>query len=262
MRLLSKELLRFVARPVSWWVAAGMLVYVVTVVVLSAFTRLGPELAESAAAGTAAAEVAPYALVPVLLAAVSGALLVAGPAGELRALLTVEPRRDHVFRTKTVAAGLAVLPGVAVAYALLAAGLWGVAVTAGDQGDPGTTTDVAALAAQLAWSGVRLLALAVCAAATGAATGAVLGRWWTAIPVLLGALAGIEAGLAWLGAERWSVLTNARAWAAGPAGGGLPVGEAWGAAVGPWWLGGLLLLAAAAAVVALGLLLFRRRELR
>jgi ABC-2 type transport system permease protein len=49
-------------------------------------------------------------------------LLVAGDvaSGGTRAVLTVEPRRGRVYWSKLAAAGLAVVPGVAAAYALLA----------------------------------------------------------------------------------------------------------------------------------------------
>lgn len=251
MRLLFKELQRFAARRVAWWLAAGLLVYVVTVVALAALTDDGGTLAQAVADG----DVAGYALVPVLFACVAGALLVAGPAGGTLALLTVEPRRTHVYRTKAAAAGLAVLPGIAAAYALLVAGLWGIDAVTGAPGGPGTTADAAGLVPGLAWPGARVLALAACAAVAGAAVGATLGRWWAALLVVPGALFGLEAALAGLGGDRWSPLAHARAWIAGPV-----AGEA--APLGPWWLSGLFLLGVVAAVTALGLLVFRRRELR
>ncbi|RPF20283.1 hypothetical protein [Myceligenerans xiligouense] len=250
MRLLFKELQRFAARPLAWWVAAGMLVYVATVVVLAAITG-DDTLTQAVADG----DVAGYALVPVLFACVAGALLVAGPAGGTRALLTVEPRRDRVYWMKAVAAGLAVLPGTAAACVLLVAGLWGVDAVVGPPDDAGTTADPAGLVSQLAWSGVRVLALAAVAAVGGAAVGAALGRWWAAVLVVPGALFGLEAALVGLTAEHWSPLAHARAWVVGPVSDGT-------GPTGPWWLSGLFLLVVAAAVTALGLLAFRRRELR
>ncbi|MBE1875297.1 hypothetical protein [Myceligenerans pegani] len=252
MRLVAKELQRFAVRPAARWVAAGMLVYVVTVVVLAAFTSDGGGLARTVTDG----ELAGYALVPVLFACVAGALLAAGPNGGTRALLTVEPRRDRVYRLRAVAAALAVLPGVAAAYLLLASGLWGVALVAGPADDPGTTTDAAGLLPALAWSGARVLVLAGCAAVAGAAVGAAVGRWWAAVSVVPVALLGLEVILAGLAAERWSPLAHARAWVAGPA-----ASDA-GTSVGPWWLSGLFLLGAVAVVTTVGLLAFRRRELR
>lgn len=254
MRLLAKELRRFALRPVARWVAAGTFVYVVTVVLLAAFTGDGRPLSRTVADG----DLAGYALVPVLLACVAGALLATGPNGGTRALLTVEPRRDRVYWIRAAAAVAAVLPAVAVAYLLIAAGLWGVTVVAGPPDDPGTSADEAGLLRQLAWSGARVLALAVCAAVAGSAVGAAVGRWWAAVPVVVLVPVGVEAVLAALDAEPWSPLAHARAWAAGPTGADAGAGGP----VGSWWASGLLVLTAAAVVTVLGMLAFRRRELR
>lgn len=270
MHLLSKELQRFAARPANWWVAGVLFVYVLTLLVVMAADDDERPLATLLTDGAHATATVALALP----AAIAGILLVAGTRGEMRALLAAEPRRDVVYRTKIGAAALGVAPGVAVAYVVHAGGAWAIHAMAGTlvapgAGGPGTGTGggngeaaaiasgTAELAADLAWAGLRVVALAACAAALGAALGAMIGRRSVAVLVLCLALLGIERAARGLDAPGWSVLMNARAWVAGPGAEGLSPGGA-----GPWWLCGLIVLAVTAVVVGAGVPAFRRRELR
>jgi ABC-2 type transport system permease protein len=188
---------------------------------------------------------------------VAGVLLVTGAAaaGGTRAVLTVEPRRGRVYWTKLAAAGLAVVPGIAAACAVLAFGMYWTHRRAGMLG--GTPSD---LVDALAWCGVRVLALAVCAAVSGAALGLLVRRWWVAVglavawflveeQVVLGASSGIG---------NWLPFTNADAWVRGtrmvPSGDGLPAD--------PLLHSGLLLLGIAVVLALLGSVVFRHRDVR
>lgn len=185
MGLLWAELRRFGVRPAIRWIAGGMLAHVALVVALTAFETDTSTLAELLARG----ELALYAMILVLLACVAGVLLVTGDAaaGQTRAVLTVEPRRGRVYWSKVAAAALAVLPGVAVAYAVLALGMYGVHARADALGAASSE-----LALALLWCGVRVLALAACAAASGAALGVLVRRWWIAVGlVAVGSVGGV-----------------------------------------------------------------------
>jgi ABC-2 type transport system permease protein len=250
--LLWAELRRFGVRPAIRWIAAGMLLHVALAVVLTAFARGSSTLAGMLEQG----QISFYALISVFLAYVAGVLLVTGEAaaGGTRALLTVEPRRGRVYWSKVAAAGLAVVPGVAAAYALLAVGMYAVHARAGALGGP--ASDVVSA---LAWSGVRMLALAVCAAAAGAALGLVLRHWWMAVGL----------AVAWFLIERtvldpaswagdWFLFANADAWVRG----------AWTVVPGeavlavPLVHSALLLLGVTAVLTLLGAAVFRRRDVR
>ncbi|WP_369375433.1 hypothetical protein AB1046_11620 [Promicromonospora sp. Populi] len=243
MGLLLAELRRFGVRPAIRWIAAAMLLYVALVVALTAFDADPSTLTERLAQG----ELSLYAMTSVVLAMVAGVLLVTGDAasGGTRAVLTVEPRRGRVYWSKVAAAGLAVLPGVAVAYALLAAGLYGVHARVDLLG--GAQPD---LVSALAWSGVRVLALAVCTAVGGAALGVLVRRWWVAVALVV----------AWFVAELivlsttsvapdWSLATSADAWVRGT--GAVPLVQS-----------ALLLLGVTVVLAGLGAVVFRRRDVR
>lgn len=250
MRLLSKELQRFAVRPSTWWLGAVLLAYVV-ITTLVALLRADPAgtMADRIDEGTLATS----ALGLPLLAAVTGILLVTSSSGETRAALAVDQRRDRLFYTKVAAAGIAVVPGVVVAYTLFVAALWVVHAATGSletPSGPGST----ALVVSLAWTGVRIVALAGCGAAIGAALGAMLARWWTALLVLNLSLLGIERALFGLDAQRWSLLLSAREWAAGP------LSEVEDVAWGPWWAGGFFVLLVTVLIAVLGLVVFRRRN--
>lgn len=248
--LLWAELRRFGVRPAIRWIAAGMLAHVALAIVLTAFETGASTLAAMLGQG----EVSFYAMTSVLLAYVAGVLLVTGDAasGGTRALLTVEPRRGRVYWGKVVAAALAVLPGVAAAYTLLALGLYGVHARAGALGGP-----PADLALALTWSGVRVLALAACAAAAGAALGVLVRRWWVAVPLVMAWFLVEESVLSTMTTGReWFVFANADAWVRGTrdvlAGDGL-------LAV-PFVHSALLLLAVTAVLTVLGWVVFRHRD--
>lgn len=254
MRRLSKELQRFAARPATWWIGGALLV---TVVVLLGFVIAdvgGRTLADRVADGGLASGALAFA-VPAVIA---GILHVTGARGELRATLAVEPRRDVVYRTRIAGAALGVVPGVAVAYLLYAGGAWGVHAIAGTLVPPGAAQDTtAALAAGLAWTGLRAVALAAGAAALGGAVGAMAGQWPVSALVLFISLLGLDRALRGLAGPGWPITMNARAWLAGPDATALaPAGA------GPWWAAGLIVLGVVAVVVVTGLLVFRHREMR
>ncbi|GAA1874758.1 hypothetical protein [Myceligenerans crystallogenes] len=252
MRGVFKELQRFAGRARGWWVAGLLLVAVVVLLGVMVLDDDGRTLAERVADGGFASG----ALAFVMPAAIAGIVLVAGASGELRAMLAVEPRREVVYRTKVSAAALVVVPAVAAAYLLYAGGAWGVHAAAGMPAD-GAGPDTAGLAAELAWTGLRVLALAAAAGALGGALGTMIGRWPVATLVLCIALATIERVCRGLDAPEWSLTMNARAWLAGPHAVALTPGGA-----GPWWMGGLVVLGVVAVAVVVGSLVFRRRELR
>lgn len=204
--LVWAELRRFAVRPAIRWIAAGMLVHVALAVVLTAFEADASTLAAMLGQG----QISFYAMTSVFLAYVAGVLLVTGDAasGGTRALLTVEPRRGRVYWSKVAAAALAVLPGVAAAYALLAAGTYAAQARVGALGGP-----PADLALALAWSGVRVLALAACAAAGGAALGVLVRRWWVAVPLVVAWFLVEETVLsAATRGREWFPVANADAW--------------------------------------------------
>ncbi|GAA4726078.1 ABC-2 family transporter protein [Promicromonospora umidemergens] len=249
--LLWAELRRFGVRPAIRWIAAGMLLYVVLVLGLEAFEADASTLAGLLADG----DISFYAMTPVFLAYVAGVLLVTGDAasGGTRALLTVEPRRGRVYWSKVVAAGVAVLPGVAVACAVLGLGMYGLHARADMLGGPPSE-----LALVLTWTGVRALVLAACAAAGGAALGVLVRRWW-AVPLAAAWFLIDERVLgASSPARHWSLLANADAWVRGTetalSGDGL-------LAV-PLLHSALLLLGVTAALTLLGWVVFRYRDVR
>lgn len=250
MGLVWAELRRFGMRPAIRWIAAGMLAHVALAVTLTAFEPDTSTLAGMLEQG----QIAFYAMTSVLLAYVAGVLLVTGDAAEggTRALLTVEPRRGRVYWSKVAAAGLAVLPGVAAAYALLAVGMYGVHAHAGVLG--GAPSD---LAFALTWSGVRVLALAACAAAGGVALGVLLRRWWVAVPLVVAWFLVEETVLSTTsGVRDWFVSTSADGWVRGtrtvlPGDGLLTV---------PLVHSGLVLLCATVALTVLGWFAFRRQD--
>lgn len=249
--MLWAEVRRFAVRPAIRWIAAGMLLYVAFAVALTAVEVDVSTLAERIEQG----EIASYALTTVFLAAVAGVLLVTGEAasGGTRALLIVDPRRGRVYWSKLVAAGLAVLPGVAVAYALLASCLYGLHARADLLG--GAPSD---LVSALAWSGVRVLALAVCAAAVGAALGMLVRDWRVAVALLVVWVVVEDRALGVTSPARdWLPLTNADVWVRG-------TGDLSGAAVlaVPLVHSALLLLGLTLVLTVLGALVFRRRDVR
>ncbi|MDR7384293.1 hypothetical protein [Promicromonospora iranensis] len=248
--LLWAELRRFGARPAIRWIAAGMLGHVALAVALTVFEVGSSTLARMLEQGA----ISFYALTSVFLAYVAGVLLVTGDAasGGTRALLTVEPRRSRVYWSKVAAAALAVLPGVAAAYTLLALGMYGVHARAGMLGGPASD-----LATELTWSGVRVLALAACAAAGGAALGVLVRRWWVAVPLVVVWFLVEETALSTASAgQQWFLFTNADTWVRGtrtvvPGDGLLAV---------PLVHSALLLLGAAVVLTVLGWVVFRRRD--
>ncbi|MEU4364860.1 hypothetical protein [Promicromonospora sp. NPDC023987] len=250
--LLWAELRRFGVRPAIRWIAAGMVLHVVVAVALTAFEADVSTLAELLTRG----EISFYAMTSVFLAYVAGVLLVTGDAasGGTRALLTVEPRRGRVYWSKVAAAGLAVLPGVAAAYALLALGMYGVQARAGGLGGP-----PAELALALTWSGVRVLALAACAAACGAALGVLVRRWWMAVLLAAAWVLVEETVLSTMPpAPAWLVFANADGSIRGT--GTLLSGDAILAV--PVGHSALLLLCGTTALTLLGWVVFRYRDVR
>jgi ABC-2 type transport system permease protein len=250
--LLWAELRRFAVRPAIRWIAAGMLMHVALAVALTAFEAGASTLAGMLEQG----HISFYALASVFLAYVTGVLLVTGDAaaGGTRAVLTVEPRRGRVYWSKVAAAALAVLPGVAAAYTLLALGMYAVHARSGM-----LAASAPDLGLALTWSGVRVLALAACAAAGGAALGVLVRRWWVAVPLVV----------VWLLVEE-TVLSTA------------PMGREWFlSANADWWVRGtrtvlfgdgllavplvhsaLLLLSVTVLLTVLGWVVFRRRDVR
>ena len=248
--LLWAELRRFGVRPAIRWIAAGMLVHVALAVALTAYEVNASTLA----ALLEQDDISFYAMTSVFLAFVAGVLLVTGDAasGATRAVLTVEPRRGRVYWTKVAAAGLAVLPGVAAAYALLALGMYAVHARAGVLGDPGSD-----LALELTWSGVRVLALAACAAAGGAALGVLLRRWWVAVLLVVGWFLIEETALSTAFRLRdWLMFANAAGWVRGTR--SVPPGE--GILAVPLVHSGLVLLGLTAVLTVFGWVVFRRRD--
>ncbi|WP_129789076.1 hypothetical protein [Promicromonospora panici] len=249
--LLWAELRRFGTRPANLWIAAGMLLHVALAVALTAFEAGATTLAGMLEQG----QISFYAMTSVFLAYVAGVLLVTGEAasGGTRALLTVEPRRGRVYWTKLAAAGLAAVPGVAAAYALLAVGMYGVHARVGLLGGPSSDLVVA-----MTWSGVRVLALAVCAAVGGAALGVLVRRWWVAVAL----------AVAWFlveqqvvltstsGAGTWGPFTNADMWVRGTR----TVLSGEGALAGPLVHSAVLLLGVTVVLAVLGAAVFRRRD--
>jgi ABC-2 type transport system permease protein len=207
--LLWAELRRFGARPAIRWIAAGMLGHVALAVALTAFEVEASTLAGMLEQGL----ISFYAMTAVFLAYVAGVLLVTGDAasGGTRALLTVEPRRGRVYWSKVLAAALAVQPGVAAAYTVLALGMYGLHARAGALGGPASD-----LALALTWSGVRVLALAACAAAGGAALGVLVRRWWVAVPLVVAWFLVEETVLDTVSRGReWFPFANADGWVRG-----------------------------------------------
>jgi len=255
--LLWAEVRRFGVRPAIRWIAAAMLLHVALTVLVTAFVPPAASLAELLEHGRLSFfSVTSSALAAVLLAYVAGVLLVTGESasGGTRTLLTVEPRRGRVYWSKVAAAALAVVPGVAAASALLAGGLYGVHARSGTLGGPASD-----LVPVLAWAGVRVIALAVCAAAAGAALGVLVRRWWVAVglAVVWFLVEEILLGPASRAAD-WFVLGNAEAWVRGA--GTVSSGE--GTLAVPLLHGGLLLLGVTVVLTVLGGAVFRRRDVR
>lgn len=248
--LLWAELRRFGVRPAIRWIAAGMLGHVALAVVLTAFEPQASTLAAMLEQG----QISFYALTSVFLAYVAGVLLVTGDAAAAgtRALLTVEPRRGRVYWSKLAAAGLAVVPGVAAAYALLAVGMYAVHARGNVLGGPPSD-----LMAALTCSGVRVLALAVCAAVGGAALGVLLRRWWVAVTVVVAWFLVEEIVLtAASGVRDWFLFTNADAWVRGTR--TILSGE--GLLAVPLVYSGLLLLGVTVVLAVVGSVVFRHRD--
>jgi hypothetical protein len=249
--LLWAELRRFGVRPAIRWIAAGMLGHVALAVALTAFA---PE-ASTLAAMLEQGQISFYALTSVFLAYVAGVLLVTGDAasGGTRALLTVEPRRGRVYWSKLAAAGVAVIPGVAAAYALLASGMFWVHARAHVLGGPPSD-----LVEAMTWSGVRVLALAVFAAVGGAALGVLVRRWWV----------GVMLAVAWYLVEElvlntrfpgdWFPFTNSDAWVRGTR----TVLSGDGLLAVPLVHSALVLLGITVVLALLGAVVFRRRDVR
>ncbi|MFI2490476.1 hypothetical protein ACH47X_26430 [Promicromonospora kroppenstedtii] len=253
MGLLWAELRRFAARPAIRWIAVAMLAHVVLAV---AVTAVEPE-ASTLAAMLEQGQISFYAMTSIFLAYVAGVLLVTGVAasGGTRAVLTVEPRRGRVYWTKLAAAGLAVVPGIAVAWAVLAFGMYWTQQRAGVLG--GTPSD---LAEALVWCGVRVLALAVCAAVSGAALGLLVRRWWVAVGLAVAwflveeqVVLGVPSGVG-----SWLPFSNADAWVRGTR--TVPSGD--GLLADPLLHSGLLLLGIAVVLALLGSVVFRHRDVR
>lgn len=250
--LLWAELRRFGVRPAIRWIAAGMLGHVALAVTMTAFEADASTLAAMLGQGV----ISFYAMTSVFLAYVAGVLLVTGDAasGGTRALLTVEPRRSRVYWSKVAAAALAVLPGVAAAYALLALGMYGLHARAGALGGP-----TAELASALTWSGVRVLALASCAAAGGAALGVLVRRWWVAVPLVVAWFLVEETVLSTASRGReWFVFANADGWVRGTR----TVLSGDGLLAVPYVQNALLLLGITLVLTLLGWAVFRRRDVR
>ncbi|WP_454859453.1 hypothetical protein [Promicromonospora soli] len=251
MGLLWAELRRFGVRPAIRWIAAGMLVHVALAGGLTAFKPEESTLAAMLEQG----QISFYALTPVFLAYVAGVLLVTGEAasGGTRTLLAIEPRRGRVYWSKLAAAGLAVLPGVAAAYALLASCMYWVHARADVLGGPPSD-----LVHALAWSGVRALALAACAAVCGAALGVLVRRWWVAVGLAVAWFLVEELVLSASGVRDWFPVTNADAWVRGT--GTVLSGDGFLAV--PLVHSALLLLGLTALLGVLGSVVFRRRDVR
>ncbi|MCP2267347.1 hypothetical protein ACFQHV_16365 [Promicromonospora thailandica] len=237
--LVWSELVRFAGRAAIGWVAAAMLLHVVLVVALLAAGVDLPTPAVVVGPGTVPVQ----ALGSVALALMAGVLLVTGDAaqGGTRAVLTVEPRRGRVYWSKVAAAGIAVVPGVAVAYALLVSGTYAVGARAEGLGAPS-----AEIVRELSWGGARTVGLALCAAAAGAALGLLARRWWAVLALVTG---GVVADRAAAAAARGTAELPS-AWSGlGPALLALPPAQAT-----------LALLGSTAAVTLLGAVVFRRRD--
>jgi hypothetical protein len=250
MGLLWAELRRFGVRPANRWIAAGMLVHVALAVALAAFEPRASTLAAMLEQG----QISFYALTSVFLAYVAGVLLVTGEAasGGTRALLTVEPRRGRVYWSKPAAAGLAVVPGVAAAYVLLAVGMYWVHARTSTLGAPPSD-----LVRAMTWSGVRVLALAVCAAIGGAALGVLVRRWWVAVTLVVAWFLVEEVVLsAAFGVRDWFLFTNADAWVRGTR----TVLFDDGLLAVPLVFSALLLLGVTAVLAVLGSVVFRHRD--
>lgn len=251
--LLWAELRRFGVRPAIRWIAAGMLLHVALAVVLTAFEVDATTLAGMLEQG----QISFYAMTSVFLAYVAGVLLVTGDAasGGTRALLTVEPRRGRVYWSKLAAAGLAVVPGVAAAYALLTVGMYGVHARAGLLGGP-----PADLVLAMTWSGVRVLALAVCAAVGGAALGVLVRRWWVAVGLAVAWFLVEEQVLltSTSGVGSWGLFTNADTWVRGTR----TVLSGEGILGGPLVHSAVLLLGVTLVLTVVGAAVFRRRDVR
>jgi ABC-2 type transport system permease protein len=175
-------------------------------------------------------------------------------SGGTRALLTVEPRRGRVYWSKVLAAALAVQPGVAAAYTVLALGMYGLHARAGVLGGPPSD-----LALALTWSGVRVLALAACAAAGGAALGVLVRRWWVAVPLVVAWFLVEETVLDTVSRGReWFPFANADGWVRGTR----VVVSGDGLLAVPFVHSALLLLGVTVALAVLGWIVFRRRDVR
>lgn len=251
--LLWAELRRFGVRPAIRWIAAGMLLHVALAVALTAFEAGATTLAGMLEQG----QISFYAMTSVFLAFVVGVLLVTGDAasGGTRALLTVEPRRGRVYWSKLAAAGIAVVPGVAAAYTVLAVGMYGVHARAGLLGGPASDLVLA-----MTWCGVRVLALAVCAAVGGAALGVLVRRWWVAVALAVTWFLVEEQVVltSTSGAASWGPFTNADTWVRGSRtvlSDELLLGS-------PLVHSGVLLLGVTAVLAVLGAVVFRRRDVR
>ncbi|MFI2366773.1 hypothetical protein [Promicromonospora sp. NPDC019610] len=251
--LLWAELRRFAVRPAIRWIAVAMLAHVALAVAVTAFE---PE-AFTLAAMLDQGQISFYAMTSVFLAYVAGVLLVTGSAaqGGTRALLTVEPRRGRVYWSKLAAAGLAVVPGIAAACALLGFGMYWAHARAGVLG--GSPSD---LVEALTWCGVRVIALAVSAAVGGAALGVLVRRWWVAVglaavwfvveeQVALSASSGVR---------DWLPFTNADSWVRGTR--TVLAGD--GILAAPYVHSGLLLLGVTVVLAVLGSVVFRHRDVR
>ncbi|WP_132233321.1 hypothetical protein [Promicromonospora sp. AC04] len=253
MGLLWAELRRFGVRPAIRWIAVAMLAHVALAVVLTAFA---PE-ASTLAAMIEQGQISFYAMTSVFLAYVAGVLLVTGEAasGGTRALLTVEPRRGRVYWSKLAAAGLAVVPGIAAAYALLASGMYWVHARAGVLGGPPSD-----LVYAMTWSGVRVLALAVCAAVGGAALGVLVRRWWVAVALAVAWFLFEEQVVlsAASGVRDWFPFTSADAWVRGTR----TVLSGDGLLAVPLVHSALLLLGLTVVLTVLGSVVFRHRDVR
>jgi ABC-2 type transport system permease protein len=250
--LLWAELRRFGARPAIRWIATGMLLHVALAVVLTVFAPGSSTLAGMLQQG----QISFYAMTSVFLALVAGVLLVTGEeaSGGTRAMLTVEPRRGRVYWSKVAAAGIAAVPGVAAAYALLAVGMYAAHARAGALGGPPSD-----LVPELVWSGVRVLALAVCAAAGGAALGVLVRHWWAAVGLVVVWFLVEETVLSPASRVRdWFLFANADAWVRGtrtvlPGEGVLAI---------PLVHSAVVLLGVMVVLTLLGDAVFRRRDVR
>lgn len=251
--LLWAELRRFAVRPAIRWIAVAMLAHVVLAVAMTAFEADASTLAAMLEQG----QISFYAMTSVFLAYVAGVLLVTGDAasGGTRALLTVEPRRDRVYWSKLAAAGLAVVPGIAAACALLAFGMYWTHARGGLLG--ASPSD---LVSALTWTGVRTLALAVCAAVGGAALGVLVRRWWVAVGLAaVWFLAEEQVALsASSGVRGWLPFANADVWL----GGVRTVLPGDGVLADPLLRSGLLLLGVTVVLAVLGSVVFRHRDVR